>query len=66
MFVVTEDWSRVMPWMNVDAGRWDRAYSTVQTSSREAAVTAVVYAMAARAAAWGLKREKRIVGPVEP
>jgi uncharacterized protein HemY len=66
MFVVTEDGSRVMPWMKVDAGRWDRAYSTVQTSSREAAATAVAYAMAVRAAAWGFEREKRIVGPVEP
>lgn len=50
MFVVIDDRSSVMPWMKFDAGSFDLAYSTVQTSLREA-VAVAVEAMAAKAKA---------------
>ena len=52
MFVVMDDRSSVMPWMKFDAGSFALAYSTVQTSLREA-VAVAVEAMAAKAKARG-------------
>jgi hypothetical protein len=54
MFVVTDEGSRVMPWMKSEAGSFDLAYSTVQTSLREAVAAEAVDAMAAKAKARGV------------
>lgn len=55
MFVVTEEGLRVMPWIKSEAGSFDLAYSTVQTSLREAVAAEAEEAIAAKAKAPGVK-----------